>query len=64
MRHPKIPEGFRYWTSEPDFDDAWDLAVQYKEMRERIQPDMFVRTRVIQAARTYWVLVREEERAR
>lgn len=63
MRHPKIPQGFEYWTSERDADDAWRLAIEYKRVRERAQCDVFVRVKVIPAAGTHWVLTRVEERA-
>jgi hypothetical protein len=62
MRHPKIPKGFQYWTSEPDSDAAWRLAIEYKETREHAHCDVFVRVKVIRAAGTNWVLIRDEER--
>lgn len=58
----RIPAGWKYWTSEPSSDDAWRVAIEYKEARERMQNSTFVRIRVIPARGCYWILIREEAR--
>lgn len=62
MRSARIPEGWEFWTSESDFDDAWDLARELKETRERVRADVFVRVQVIAAEGVHWILRREELR--
>lgn len=58
----RIPEGWSFWTSERSCDDAWRMAIEYKQTHERAQGDVFVRVRVVPAAGTYWILTREEQR--
>jgi hypothetical protein len=62
MRSPKVPEGWEYWTSEPNEEDAWRLAMAYKETHERVRSDVFVRLRVVPAKGTHWILRRIEQR--
>ena len=64
MRHPDIPEGWEFWTSEDDREDAWRLAVEYKQMQERARGDLFIRVKVIKplGVSGYWILRREELR--
>lgn len=62
MRHPKIPQGWEYVTSDPDLNDAWRLAIDYKQLHEKARSDVFVRVRVIRAAHVFWVIRRTELR--
>jgi hypothetical protein len=57
-----MPEGWEYVTSDPDHDDAWGLAVQYKELRSKFGNEFFVRVRVIRVAGVWWVIQRTELR--
>lgn len=56
-------DGWEYVTSDPDWDQAWRLAAEYKEFHERVRGDLFVRVRVVPRARVFWVLRRIEQRA-
>jgi hypothetical protein len=59
----RIPDGWEYWTSEPDPDAAWRVAIEYKQACERAQNGVFVRVTVIPGApRSWWILRRIEER--
>lgn len=62
MRSARVPDGWEFWTSEPDFDEAWTLAVEYKRMREGARVGAFVRTKVVPAQGVYWILLKEEQR--
>lgn len=64
MQHRLIPEGWEYVTSDPHEDDAWRLAVEYKQMHERVRGDLFVRVKVVWAKQphVYWILRRLEAR--
>lgn len=64
MRHPKIPDGWEFWTSEPSSDDAWHLAVEMKQRYEGVRADVLVRVKVVPAAGGYWVLYRIETKER
>lgn len=63
MSSPKIPEGFRFWTSEPEYEDAWQLACDYKKLWERSHAQAFVRVRVIPVQGVHWIATREESTA-
>lgn len=62
MRSMWIPDGWEFWTTEPDFDDAWELAAELKQARERVRGDLFVRVRVVPVQGVFWILRREERR--
>lgn len=67
--HMKIPEGWTYCTSEVSEDAAWDMAVQLKQRREELRPDLFVRVRVIPgfgrfAHGSWWILRKDEPRVK
>lgn len=64
MRHPKIPAGWEFWSSELTGDDAWRAAIEYKQTRERVQNSVFVRVKVIPAGGAYWILRRVESRVK
>jgi hypothetical protein len=52
-----------------DEEDAWAMAMQLKERRESLRPDLFIRVRVIRgygstARGSWWVLRKDEPRER
>lgn len=62
MRHKKIPEGWELVTTEFGEDPAWDLAVKLKTERERLRPDLFIRTKAVPSGvGGYWWVLRKEE---
>ena len=61
MRSAKVPEGWQFWTSEPDSDRAWSLVLDYKRMREGARVGVFVRARVVPVRGVHWILLKEEE---
>lgn len=62
MRSKRVPEGWEFWTTERGFEEAWQLASEYKRMREGVRADVFVRVRVVTAPGGHWILRREEQR--
>lgn len=58
----RIPDGWEYWTSELTSEEAWRVAVEYKQTRERAENSAFVRVKVIPANGAYWILRRIEYR--
>lgn len=63
----RIPDGWTLLTSDVDEEQAWATGVEFKQARERIRDDVFVRVRVVRSygrgARAFWILTKEEERA-
>ncbi len=57
----RIPAGWEYWSSELSQDDAWRTAIAWKETRERVRGDVFVRVRVVQGPGDSWWILRREE---
>lgn len=65
MKSASIPKGWEYVTTDASFNGAWTSAISYKQQRERLRPDLFVRVRVVEpAAAAWWVIKREEPRSR
>lgn len=64
----RIPEGWEFWTSEESSPEAWRVAVEWKQMYERVRADAFVRVRVepVRVGRdlSFWVLYRIETKER
>jgi len=58
----RIPVGWSFLTSDPDYDRAWELAAEYKISRERVRGDLRVMVRTMHAAGVHWILTREEMR--
>jgi hypothetical protein len=65
VKSSKIPDGWEYWCNGGrDWDQAWQHAFDLKSDRERLRPDLLCRVKVIGAAGEFWILRREETRAR
>lgn len=65
VHRKRIPEGWEYWCNGGrDWDQAWVDASNLKTDREKLRPDLLVRVKVIKAPGGYWILRREEPRAK
>ena len=65
MKTVKIPTDWTYCTSEMDEESAWRMAVNLKQQREKLYPNLFVRVRVVpgygpRAHGSWWVLRKDE----
>jgi hypothetical protein len=64
----RIPEGWEYCTSELDEDAAWRMAIELKQEREKLRPDLFVRVKVVpgygRGRGSWWVLRKDEPKVK
>lgn len=59
----RIPQGWEYVTTDQNEDAAWRMAIAFKQKREELRPDLFVRVKAIPSGvGGWWWIIRKEEK--